>query len=175
MTNYILKFSFAISCMYVLTILACFNKNGSGNLEKSHYRLVIISPYGCYQLIEFDKSGSGILQSGLKDGDIFEKNVVLDTLLASDSFYIADKIDLYDLSSLLDSLSKSEFRNGNRKNDAHRIKVFIHDLLKIDEYGVSVETFRIFSILMKYLPLHDQCDFFKLLKESPSYKAIYKK
>jgi len=125
--------------------------------------ITVISPYGCYQQVDFNELGFGQISTGLKDGEIMDPNVRMDTVIVIDSFHITNVADRDSLYNITKRIKSMPLHKGNRKEDAYRVKISIDGVLKVDEYGTSITTFELFKLLIKYLPNHEQCEFFGLI------------
>lgn len=152
-----------------LPFFSCAGKSGNGQSNKIFevYKIIIISPYGCFQEIEITSKGIGIFKSGLKNGNIMDEDVGMDSLINTDSFHIQKEEHLKKINNYITSLLDSSYKRGGAKHDAYRYKFSIDGVSKIDQTGYSKNVYEILNLLINYLPLsNDKCEFFELFKKS---------
>lgn len=167
------RLAFHCVALFILSLLfiACVSKSDKSKQDKVFEvcRVVIASPYGCYQEIEFTDKGDGVLKSGLHNGTITGVGVSLDTLFSADSFHIKEGQDLKNIRSVIKSVLSSKNVKGGPRSDAYRHQLFIDEINKVDIYGLSKDLQELLKYLINYLPLStDKCEFFELFKKSIS-------
>ncbi len=153
----------------LLSFFSCANRGGNTQSDKAFgvCKVQLISPYGCFQEIEFTDNGNGYLKSGLHSGSTSDDNVRLDTVFSIDSFHIQKEQDLKNIRSIIASILGAANEKGVAKTDAYRHRLFVDGVSKIDLYGLSKVLHELLSHLINYLPLsNDKCEFFELYKKS---------
>ncbi|HRH45489.1 MAG TPA: hypothetical protein PKY82_27875 [Pyrinomonadaceae bacterium] len=160
----------SIILFIAVSVFSCADKNDGDKSNDKTFKtckMVVISPYGCYQEIEFTGQGEGLLKSGLRDGDIIDEDVRFDTLFSIDSFYIKNEQDLKGVHRIIKSILDNTDMKKGHKDDAYRCKLFIDGVNKIDIYSLSKDLHELLRYLINYLPLsNDKCEFFELFKKS---------
>lgn len=155
--------------IFLLSFFSCADKNDDTRMDKIFgvCKVQIISPYGCFQEIEFTENGEGNLKSGLYSGIITDGDIHLDTVFSIDSFHIQKEEDLKSIRNTITSILGAANEKGGSKADAYRHRLFIDGVYKSDLYGLSKVLHDLLSRLVNYLPLsNDKCEFFGLFKKS---------
>jgi hypothetical protein len=152
-----------------LAIFSCSNENkkSQNNRAFENSKIVILSPYGCYQEIEFNFKGEGYLKTALYSGSILDGNVKLDTIFKIDSFHIQDTQRLSEIHKILQSVIDTESVKVGFKNDTYRNKLFVNDSCKINVYGLTNRLSELLNCLIYYLPTsNEKCEFLSLFKKA---------
>ena len=104
----------------LLSFFSCANRGGNTQSDKAFgvCKVQIISPYGCFQEIEFTDNGNGYLKSGLHSGSASDENIRLDTVFSIDSFHIQKEQDLKNIRNIITSILGAANEKGVVKPDS---------------------------------------------------------
>ena len=147
--------------------------------RKSQYgfkvcKLITISPYGCYQELEVTDERAGVIRSGLKRGNVSDKDVSMDTLFYIDSFLLRRE-DMGNVNKIIISILDSGQIISGPKHDAYRHRLFVDNVEIVDIYGLSVQLRDLLKEMIGYLPVSkDNCEFFELFRKTISSDTISK-
>lgn len=131
----------------------------------TQFRILINSPYGCYNDILLDSMGSGIDIFGFRPSP---QATGKDTIVRKKQFIIRTDNDKAKIWQTITDIESRKAIKSSLGNDSYHFTLTINDQKLIDISGEDSLTTRILMVLSPYIQNNDsiECDYFTLLKRA---------
>lgn len=152
--------------LFSVWYLSCNGVGSSKNeiISKSykHVRIIINSPYSCYNEINLDNTGAGISIFGFRNSN------QSDRIKSKKDFSISSDNDKKRIDDIINTIASRSPISSPYMDDGYRFILTINDKQYIDVYGQDSLLSHALKIVAPYIQndVNNECDFFTLFKRT---------